>query len=69
MNAGNRGNLWFYIAANTTAVGGKLHLVVVPNITGRNPNSGIFFTISGIAQIFWVIPCLRDGKELGTIQE
>jgi hypothetical protein len=34
--------------------------MLVPNIIGRNPNSGIFFIISGIAQIFWVIPMLKS---------
>jgi hypothetical protein len=33
--------------------------MLVPNIIGRNLNSGIFFIISGIAQIFWVIPMLK----------
>jgi hypothetical protein len=34
--------------------------MLVPNIIGRNLNSGIFFIISGIAQIFWVIPMLKS---------
>jgi hypothetical protein len=33
--------------------------MLVPNIIGRNPSSGIFFVVSGIAQIFWVIPMLK----------
>ena len=33
--------------------------MLVPNIIGRNPNSEIFFIISGIAQKFWVIPMLK----------
>ena len=45
--------------AATTAIAGILHLSLVPNVIGRNPNSGIFFIISGIAQIFWVIPMLK----------
>ena len=31
----------------------------MPDIIGRNLNSGVFFLISGIAQIFWVIPMLK----------
>jgi hypothetical protein len=52
-------NVLYYAAAATTAIGGILHLSLVPNVIGRNPNSGIFFIISGIAQIFWVIPMLK----------
>jgi hypothetical protein len=52
-------NILYYAAAATTAISGILHLSLVPNVIGRNPNSGIFFIISGIAQIFWVIPMLK----------
>jgi hypothetical protein len=56
---GNRISILYYAAAGTTAIAGILHLMLVPNIIGRNPNSGIFFIISGVAQIFWVIPMLK----------
>ena len=59
MNVDSRSNIWYYAAAATTAIAGILHLMLVPDVIGRNPNSGIFFIISGIAQIFWVIPMLR----------
>ena len=49
----------YYTAAATTAIAGILHLILVPDIIGRNVNSGVFFLISGIAQIFWVIPMLK----------
>jgi hypothetical protein len=49
----------YYAAAATTAIAGILHLSLVPDIIGRNLNSGVFFLISGIAQIFWVIPMLK----------
>jgi hypothetical protein len=52
-------NILYYAAAATTAIAGIFHLSLVPNVIGRNPNSGIFFVISGIAQIFWVIPMLK----------
>ena len=55
----DRSSILYYEAAATTAIAGILHLASVPNIIGRNPNSGIFFIISGIAQIFWVIPMLK----------
>ena len=49
----------YYAATATTAIAGILHLSLVPDIIGRNLNSGVFFLISGIAQIFWVIPMLK----------
>ena len=59
MNIDTRSSILYYAAAATTAIAGILHLILAPNIIGRNPNSGIFFIISGIAQIFWVIPMLK----------
>lgn len=59
MNIDTRSSILYYAAAATTAIAGILHLTLVPNVIGRNPNSGIFFIISGIAQIFWVIPMLK----------
>ena len=49
----------YYTAAATTALAGILHLILVPDIIGRNLNSGVFFIVAGIAQIFWVIPMLK----------
>ena len=49
----------YYTAAATTALAGILHLILVPDIIGRNLNSGLFFIVAGIAQIFWVIPMLK----------
>lgn len=51
--------IFYYAAAATTAIAGILHLSLVPDIIGRNLNSGVFFLISGIAQIFWVMPMLK----------
>src|ERR671918_851299 len=59
MKTSNRSNVLYYAAAATTAIAGILHLMLVPNIIGQNLNSGIFFIIAGIAQIFWVIPMLK----------
>ena len=58
MNIGNNSAL-YYTAAATTALAGILHLILVPDIIGRNLNSGVFFIVAGIAQIFWVIPMLK----------
>jgi hypothetical protein len=57
MNIGN--SAFYYTAAATTAPAGILHLILVPDIIGRNLNSGVFFIVAGIAQIFWVIPMLK----------
>jgi hypothetical protein len=57
MNIGN--SAFYYTAAATTALAGILHLILVPDIIGRNLNSGVFFIVAGIAQIFWVIPLLK----------
>ena len=59
MNIDTRSSILYYAAAATTAIAGILHLMLVPNIIGRNLGSGIFFLIAGIAQIFWVIPMLK----------
>jgi hypothetical protein len=57
MNIGN--SALYYTAAATIALAGILHLILVPDIIGRNLNSGVFFIVAGIAQIFWVIPMLK----------
>jgi hypothetical protein len=51
--------LLYYAAAGTTAIAGILHLFIVPNVIGFNINNAIFFLVSGIAQIFWVLPMVR----------
>ena len=58
MNIGNSA-FYYTAAAATTALAGILHLILVPDIIGRNLNSGVFFIVAGIAQIFWVIPMLK----------
>jgi hypothetical protein len=52
-------NILYYAAAATTAIAGILHLVLAPNVLGFNLNTGIFFIVAGIAQLFWVVPMLR----------
>lgn len=49
MNMDSRSSVLYYAAAAITAIAGILHLMLVPNVIGRNPNSGVFFIISGIA--------------------
>jgi hypothetical protein len=57
MNIGN--SALYYTAAATTTIAGILHLILVPDIIGRNLNSGVFFTVAGIAQIFWAVPMVK----------
>ena len=52
-------NILYYVAAATTVIAGILHLVLVPNVLGFNLNTGIFFIVAGIAQLFWVVPLIR----------
>ncbi|MDQ3836602.1 MAG: hypothetical protein M3270_06680 [Thermoproteota archaeon] len=52
-------NILYYAAAATTAIAGILHLIQASNVLGFNLNFFIFFTVAGIAQIFWVVPIIR----------
>ena len=52
--------LYYYAAAAAaTAIAGILHLALVPNIIGFNMNSAIFFIVTGLAQLFWVVPMIK----------
>jgi hypothetical protein len=48
-----------YYAAATTAIAGILHLVLAPNFLEFNLNTGIFFIVAGIAQLFWAVPMIK----------
>lgn len=50
----------YYSAAACTFIAGILHLTLVPNAIDRNVNNGIFFLIGGLAQIFWIVPMIRQ---------
>lgn len=52
-------NALYYAAAATTAIAGILHLVLAPNILEFNLNTGIFFIVAGIAQLFLVVPMIK----------
>jgi hypothetical protein len=47
-------------AAAATAIAGILHLISFSNLIGRNPTTGIFFLVAGMAQLFWTIPMVRN---------
>jgi hypothetical protein len=55
----NKINILYYVAAATTAIAGILHIIQASNVLGFNLNFGIFFIVSGIAQLFWVVPMIR----------
>src|SRR5438034_8058022 len=51
---------YYYAAAITTGIAGILHLRLFFNGMDRGINEiGIFFLVSGILQLFWVIPMIR----------
>ena len=58
----------YYAAVVATAIAGILHLTIMLDLLGRNPNTGIFFLragatqlflIAGITQLFWTIPMIK----------
>jgi uncharacterized membrane protein YuzA (DUF378 family) len=49
-----------YAAAASTAIAGVLHLAIVPMFFAQmSIDVTIFFFVSGLAQIFWVIPVIK----------
>jgi uncharacterized membrane protein YuzA (DUF378 family) len=53
-------NILFYAAAASTFIAGVLHLTIVPMFFAQMPiNATVFFIISGLAQLFWVIPVIK----------
>ena len=50
----------FYAAAASTLIAGVLHLAIVPMFfTQMSVDITIFFIVSGLTQIFWVIPVIK----------
>ncbi|HEX2170763.1 MAG TPA: hypothetical protein VHF65_10740 [Nitrososphaera sp.] len=52
-------NILYYAAAATTAIAGILHLIQAQNVLEFSLNFFIFFLVSGVAQLFWVVPMIR----------
>jgi len=51
---------YYYAAAATTGIAGILHLILFSNVIGRGVNEiGVFFLISGLIQLFWVLPLVK----------
>jgi len=58
MNMGN--NVLVYAAAASTFIAGILHIALVPMFFKlMTPDVIIFFIVSGLAQIFWIIPTVK----------
>jgi hypothetical protein len=53
-----------YSAAVTTFITGILHLTFVPNFIGFGGYTTLFFLITGIAQLFWVVPILKKWSNI-----
>ena len=54
------GHTYFYAAGIVTGIAGLLHLRLFSMELERGLNEiGIFFLVSGILQLFWVVPMIR----------
>ena len=47
------------VATVFTGLAGILHHLLVQYFIGFDSNISIFFVVTGIAQLFWVIPLIR----------
>jgi hypothetical protein len=55
----------FYVAAASTFIAGVLHLAIIPMFFTLTPiDVTIFFLVSGVGQLFWVIPILKRWSNL-----
>jgi hypothetical protein len=55
-----RNNVLVYVAAASTFIAGILHIVLVPMFFKlMTLDVIIFFSVSGLAQIFWIIPTIK----------
>ena len=51
-------------AITATAVGGILHILMVPRSLDREFEEGVFFLISGILQVFWILPIIKNWNRI-----
>jgi uncharacterized membrane protein YuzA (DUF378 family) len=55
-----KNHILLYVAAASTLIAGVLHLSIVPMFFNKMPaNVTIFFIVSGLAQLFWLIPVVK----------
>ena len=59
-----KGSYYYLAAGATTGIAGILHLILASNVISRSPNSGMFFILSGITQLFWVLPMVKQWGKL-----
>ncbi len=52
------------VAITSTTIAGILHILMVPRSMENEVLEGIFFLISGILQIFWILPILKDWNRI-----
>lgn len=52
-------SILYFGAAVCTAVAGILHLILVSSSINSHLEYATFFLISGVAQIFWVVPMVK----------
>jgi hypothetical protein len=50
----------YFAAAVCTGIAGILHLVLVPNSIIAGIEYAAFFLISGVAQLFWFLPMIKQ---------
>src|SRR6185436_15535794 len=55
-----RNKILFYAAATSTFIAGVLHLAIVPMFPLMPLDITMFFIVSGLAQLFWVIPVIKE---------
>jgi len=55
-----KNHILFYVAGASTLIAGVLHLSIVPMFFNKMPATvTVFFIISGLAQLFWLIPVVK----------
>ena len=57
--ANTNGTLLYFAAAVCTGIAGILHLMLIPNSIVAGIQYTIFFIISGLLQVFWVLPMVK----------
>jgi hypothetical protein len=55
----SKNNGLYYAAAISTSLAGVLHLILVQYFVGFDSLMSVFFIVTGLAQIFWLVPLVR----------
>ena len=67
MNLDTKDKLKFSLiiaAVVSTAIAGILHILMAPRSLERDMYEGIFFLVSGVMQIFWILPIIKDWNRI-----